>query len=166
MSMTTAAFGAVPETRASEEKEKAVARKRLPLINAYLEEQQTLTAVTRFAQLHERDALPAQARYYESLLPLEKPKPGQQYAFSVDLDRCTGCKACVTACHSLNGLDEGETWRAVGLLHGGNIASPMQQTVTTACHHCIEPACMAGCPVNAYEKDPLTGIVRDRKSVV
>ena len=36
----------------------------------------------------------------------------------------------------------------------------MQQTVTTACHHCLDPACMNGCPVKAYEKDPVTGIVR------
>jgi Fe-S-cluster-containing dehydrogenase component/DMSO reductase anchor subunit len=160
MTMTSAALGAVPGARAGEEREKTSTPKRLPLLDVYLKEQQTLTAVTRFAQLHERDALPAQEQYYRSLLPLEKPKSGQQYAFSVDLDRCTGCKACVTACHSLNGLDEGETWRAVGLLHGGSAAAPLQQTVTTACHHCIEPACLAGCPVNAYEKDAITGIVR------
>ena len=36
----------------------------------------------------------------------------------------------------------------------------MQQTVTTACHHCVDPACMNGCPVHAYEKDPVTGIVK------
>jgi formate dehydrogenase iron-sulfur subunit len=160
MSMTTATFGAVPKAKSGEDLETERARKRLPLIDVYLKEQQTLTAVTHFAQLHERDALPAQAQYYRSLLPLEKPKNGQQYAFSVDLDRCTGCKACVTACHNLNGLDEGETWRSVGLLHGGTPATPMQQTVTTACHHCIEPACLSGCPVNAYEKDAVTGIVR------
>ena len=63
------------------------------------------------------------------------------------------------ACHSANGLDDGESWRVVGLLHGGDEAAPWQQTVTTACHHCVDPACMAGCPVEAYEKDPITGIV-------
>jgi Fe-S-cluster-containing dehydrogenase component len=66
----------------------------------------------------------------------------------------------VTACHNLNGLDESEAWRAVGLLHGGSVASSVQQWVTTACHHCLDPACMTGCPVGAYEKDPLTGIVK------
>ena len=40
------------------------------------------------------------------------PAPGQQYGFEVDLDACTGCKACVTACHSLNGLDDGEALAA------------------------------------------------------
>jgi Fe-S-cluster-containing dehydrogenase component/DMSO reductase anchor subunit len=45
-------------------------------------------------------------------------------------------------------------------LHGGTPLEPVQQTVTTACHHCLEPACMKGCPVGAYEKDPVTGIVK------
>src|SRR4030095_5746468 len=48
----------------------------------------------------------------------------------------------------------------VGLLHGGTADSPAQQTVTTSCHHCVDPACLAGCPVRGYEKDPVTGIVR------
>lgn len=130
---------------------------RLPLLDQYLREQHTLTAVERFARKH--DVAPTMERYRE-LLPATAPGPGQQYAFEVDLDACTSCKACVTACHNLNGLDEGETWRAVGLLHGGTSAAPVQQAVTTACHHCLEPACMTGCPVGAYDKDPITGIVK------
>ncbi|MGK4008678.1 DmsC/YnfH family molybdoenzyme membrane anchor subunit [Sorangium sp. So ce1036] len=130
------------------------------LLEALLEQQQELTAVERFSRLHEEHALPAQSRYYRDLIPLERPKPGQQYAFEVDLDACTACKACVTACHSLNGLDESEVWRSVGLLHGGTPQAPAQQSVTTSCHHCLDPACMSGCPVKAYEKDPVTGIVK------
>ena len=133
------------------------------LIDDLLAEQQTLTAVDRFSQLHATSGIPAQAKYYRDLIPLTKPQPGQQYAFEVDLDRCSGCKACVTACHSLNGLDEDEVWRSVGLL-----VSPLstinhqlsQQHITTACHHCADPACANGCPVLAYDKDPVTGIVR------
>ena len=129
------------------------------LLAALLAEQQNLTAVERFSQFHDRHAEPAQAPYYRSLIPLSAPGPGQQYGFEVDLDRCTGCKACVTACHSLNGLEASETWRVVGLLHGGSPEAPVQKTVTATCHHCLEPACMHGCPVGAYEKDALTGIV-------
>ncbi len=131
----------------------------LPHLERYLREQQQLTAVDRFAQRLAWGAGPAEPRVYRDLIPLAAPAAGQQYAFRVDLDACTGCKACVTACHSLNGLDEGETWRAVGLLHGGSPAAPVQQAVTTACHHCVEPACLLGCPVGAYEKDATTGIV-------
>jgi formate dehydrogenase iron-sulfur subunit len=118
----------------------------------------TMTAVDVFARRHDDADLPANARYYRELLPLGVPGEGEQYGFEVALDDCTGCKACVTACHSLNGLDDDESWRSVGFLQGtGKVA--FQQTVTTACHHCVEPACLSGCPVDAYEKDPLTGIV-------
>jgi len=129
-------------------------------IEALLREQQQLTAVERFAQSCHSKGQPAEAKHYSSLLPASPPQEGQQYAFEVDLDRCSGCKACVTACHSLNGLDEDETWRDVGLLHGGTSKLPVLQHVTSACHHCLEPACLIACPVDAYEKDPVTGIVK------
>src|SRR5262245_50667232 len=108
-------------------------RRRLTLVDDYLREQQQLTAVERFARHHEAPpSRPSQQRYYRDLIPLSKPAEGQQYAFQVDLDACTGCKACVTACHNLNGLDNAETWRSVGLLHGGTASAPVKQTVTTA----------------------------------
>jgi formate dehydrogenase iron-sulfur subunit len=130
------------------------------LVLALLARQRDLTAVDRFARAHDRGTLDAHEQRYRELLPRSAPGPGQQYAFEVELERCTGCKACVTGCHSMNGLDEGEVWRTVGLLHGGSALAPTQQTITTSCHHCVEPACMIGCPVKAYEKDPVTGIVK------
>ncbi|HEY8667732.1 MAG TPA: DmsC/YnfH family molybdoenzyme membrane anchor subunit [Tepidisphaeraceae bacterium] len=135
------------------------------LIDQFLSRQRELTAVETFAQRHEDQQRPAPAKLYRDLLPAAGPGEGQQYAFDVDLDACSGCKACVTACHSLNGLDENEMWRDVGLLVGGSTSLPVLnasvlQHVTSACHHCLEPACMEGCPVLAYEKDPHTGIVR------
>lgn len=130
------------------------------LVAALLADQADLTAVERFAQRHAAAERPLQERYYQTLLPASPPGPGQQYAFEVDLDLCTGCKGCVTACHNLNGLDDGEAWRDVGLLHGGTAEAPVMQHVTTACHHCLDPACAKACPVDAYEKDPATGIVR------
>jgi formate dehydrogenase iron-sulfur subunit len=116
------------------------------------------TPVARFAAAHDAGSrLPALS---SQLIPLTAPGPNEQYAFEVDLDSCSGCKACVVACHALNGLEENESWRDVGLIHGGSHAAPFQQTVTTACHHCADPGCLNGCPVLAYEKDPITGIVR------
>lgn len=125
------------------------------LLDELLAEQRTLTAVDRFSRVH----ADLEGRAYEERIPGTRPGEGQQYAFRVDLDACTGCKACVTACHSLNGLDAGETWREVGLLVGSGPDGPVQQTVTGACHHCEDPGCLSGCPVRAYEKDPDTGIV-------
>ncbi|WP_353568168.1 DmsC/YnfH family molybdoenzyme membrane anchor subunit [Haloferula sargassicola] len=129
------------------------------LIDDLIAEQSTLqTPVARFAEIHDRQ--PDLADHYRNLIPLSKPGPGEQYAFEVSLDRCTGCKACVSACHNLNGLDDHEAWRDTGTLVGGNVAPGWQQTVTTACHHCEDPGCLNGCPVGAYEKDRSTGIVR------
>jgi len=130
------------------------------LISALLASQQDLSAVDLFSRDHDRGTVPEQSRYYSKLMPASRPGPGQQYAFEVDLDRCSGCKACVTGCHARNGLDDRETWRDVGLLIGGTTTHPVMQHVTTACHHCLQPACLSACPVNAYEKDPVTGIVR------
>jgi formate dehydrogenase iron-sulfur subunit len=127
--------------------------------DTYIAKQTELTAVERFSHIHAEDRLPQQARFYRDLIPFTTPAPGQQYAFSVDLDSCTGCKACVAACHTMNGLDEDELWRSVTLLRSKPTVAPFQQHVTSSCHHCVDPACLKGCPVNAYEKDPITGIV-------
>ena len=130
------------------------------LIENFINEQASpSTAVEEFSEAHD-NGLPDQAKYYQKLIPLDKPQEGQQYAFEVNLDNCSGCKACVTACHSLNGLDVEETWRDVGVIHGGTWENPFAQTITSACHHCVEPGCMEGCPVLAYDKDPTTGIVK------
>lgn len=118
---------------------------------------QLQTPVARFSALKDRGVA---SFVPTTLIPLSAPRPGEQYAFQVDLDACSGCKACVSACHSLNGLDENESWRDVGLIHGTANGQAYQQTITSACHHCTDPGCLNGCPVAAYEKDPTTGVVR------
>jgi Fe-S-cluster-containing dehydrogenase component/DMSO reductase anchor subunit len=129
------------------------------LLDLLLVEQNDLSAVEQFAVWHDEQTSSNQNRY-SALIPATSPAKGQQYAFQVDLESCSGCKACVVACHELNGLDETETWRDVGALCGGTTQEPVIQHVTTACHHCLDPACLSACPVKAYEKDSVTGIVR------
>lgn len=114
-----------------------------------------LTAVERFSRWHEHGTVPAHEPFYRDLMPASAPAPGFQYAFEVDLDKCSSCKACVAACHSQNGLDPAESWRTVGTLVG----KESRTTVTSSCHHCVDPGCASGCPTLAYEKDDLTGIV-------
>ena len=136
-------------------------RDNLPLLAELLAEQQFLdTPAARFSATHDAGSITRFAALASQLIPISAPRPGEQYAFEVDLDSCTGCKSCVAACHSLNGLDDTETWRDVGVLVSPSRARPFTQTVTTACHHCADPGCLNGCPVLAYEKDPITGIVR------
>jgi len=130
------------------------------LIDQLLKEQRSLGAVERFSQQHENETSPIQEAYYKDLIPIRKPSTGEQYSFEVDLDKCTGCKACVVACHSLNGLAPTESWRDVGHIVTVEELTQDQQTVTTACHHCLDPGCLEGCPVGAYEKIKDTGVVK------
>jgi Fe-S-cluster-containing dehydrogenase component/DMSO reductase anchor subunit len=128
------------------------------ILGELLQEQHSWTAIETFSNWHERNQF--LNHVYQELMPATSPGPGEQYAFEVDLDACSGCKACVVACHSLNGLSETEAWRRVGTLHSQSDPLPIVQHVTSACHHCVEPGCLLGCPVQAYEKDLVTGIVR------
>ena len=84
-------------------------RRPLVLVDHYLREQTELTAVDRFVRTHDETDAPALAGRYSALMPATPPGAGQQYAFDVDLDACSGCKSCVAACHTLNGLEEDES---------------------------------------------------------
>jgi Fe-S-cluster-containing dehydrogenase component/DMSO reductase anchor subunit len=139
----------------------AAVEHRTSLVDALLAQQAELgTAASRFSRWHEgAQDEPVPAGSYRDLIPLSRPARGERYAFEVNLDQCTGCKACVAACHSLNGLDDDESWRDVGMLVG-DVYIPYQQTITSACHHCADPACASGCPVLAYHTEEDTGIVR------
>ena len=67
------------------------------LIKEALEEQRRLTPVGQFAQWHDTAQPHSGSTRYRDLIPLSAPRPGEQYSFAVDLDRCSGCKACVCA---------------------------------------------------------------------
>jgi Fe-S-cluster-containing dehydrogenase component len=79
--------------------------------------------------------------------------------FVFDLNRCTGCQACVVACWMDHRELQTLPWRRV---HGFN---PLHHPglpgfhLSLACHHCERPACLAQCPARAYTKDARTGAV-------
>lgn len=93
------------------------------------------------------------------LTPGRLPLPGEQYRFHLDMTQCIGCKCCVVACNEQNGNPAEIQWRRVGEIEGGVYPDTMRHYLSMGCNHCLEPTCMTGCPVNAYTKDPLTGIV-------
>ena len=107
-------------------------------------------------------AIPATGRnIYIATDSRARAEPGEQYAFEVDLDKCTGCKACVSRLPQFERAGRKRNMaRESGCCIGDDWREPFQQTVTTACHHCVDPGCLNGCPVLAYDKDPVTGIVR------
>lgn len=93
------------------------------------------------------------------LTPGRMPLPGEQYRFHLDMGKCIGCKCCVVACNEQNGNPADIQWRRVGEIEGGKYPDTMRHYLSMGCNHCLEPTCLSGCPVNAYTKDSLTGIV-------
>ena len=93
------------------------------------------------------------------LTPPRAPLPGEQYRFHFDMTKCIGCKCCVVACSEQNGNPAGINWRRVGEIEGGYYPNTQRHYLSMGCNHCVEPSCMIGCPVEAYTKDPATGIV-------
>ena len=115
----------------------------------------------------------------------EQQFEGAQYKWgmSIDLSTCTGCNACVAACHAENnipivGKDQVLMGREMHWLridryfafgnngHGGydenNLESVMIQPLT--CHHCENAPCEEVCPVAAtvHDKDGLNAMVYNR----
>lgn len=79
--------------------------------------------------------------------------------FLLDLNRCTGCHACLLACSIENTLKDEESWRRVytfNVRHRPGIAT---FHLSLGCLHCADPACMKGCPALAFSRHPATGAV-------
>ncbi|HEY6387550.1 MAG TPA: DmsC/YnfH family molybdoenzyme membrane anchor subunit [Candidatus Acidoferrum sp.] len=92
-------------------------------------------------------------------IPQRVLHPGEQYRFHFDMTKCIGCKCCVVACNEQNGNPAEINWRRVGEIEGGWYPNTQRMHLSMGCNHCIEPTCLAGCPVDAYSKDPVTGVV-------
>lgn len=96
---------------------------------------------------------------------LPTPRP-DAVGMLYDTTRCVGCKACVTECAKVNGL-EPETGRSGGLWQmpedlsartknviklGKDEATGKTSFVKRQCMHCLDPACATGCPFHALTK--------------
>jgi formate dehydrogenase iron-sulfur subunit len=92
-------------------------------------------------------------------MPGRDVREGEQYRFHFDMAKCIGCKCCVVACNEQNGNPAELNWRRVGEIEGGVYPDAERWHISMGCNHCLEPACLIGCPVEAYSKDSLTGIV-------
>jgi formate dehydrogenase iron-sulfur subunit len=75
---------------------------------------------------------------------------GNRWRFAFDIAACIGCHSCEVACGEQNGLPATTRWRRVGELEAEAEAGARRFHVSMACNHCTEPACLAGCPTNAY----------------
>lgn len=93
------------------------------------------------------------------LIPGHPLAPGEQYRFHFDMTKCIGCRSCEIACNEQNGNPADIHWRRVGEIEGGVYPDTRRHYLSMGCNHCLDADCLRGCPVDAYTKDPATGIV-------
>ena len=93
------------------------------------------------------------------LIPKRALEEGEQYRFHFNMTKCIGCRSCEIACNEQNGNPAEIHWRRFGEIEGGTWPDAQRSYLSMGCNHCLDAECVKGCPVEAYTKDPATGIV-------
>ena len=86
------------------------------------------------------------------------------WGMAIDLDRCTGCEACVVACHAENNLPvsnpeqaaNGRTahWIRIDRYYEGEFPDIKVKYMPVLCQHCDNAPCEPVCPVYATYHNP------------
>jgi Fe-S-cluster-containing dehydrogenase component len=87
-----------------------------------------------------------------------------RWGMAIDLDRCTGCEACVVACHAENNLPlsnpeqaaQGRTahWIRVDRYYEGEFPDVKVKYMPVLCQQCDNAPCEPVCPVYATYHNP------------
>ncbi len=83
----------------------------------------------------------------------------EQVGFLIDVNKCVGCHSCRVACQFYNDTGPAVNFRQVTTHQKGQFPDVIQHTLSLACNHCHEPACIKVCPVEAITKRKKDGIV-------
>ena len=92
------------------------------------------------------------------------PYPGLKWGMSIDLNKCTGCSECITACSVENnvpvvGKDQilksrEMMWLRIDRYYSGEINEPQVSNMPMLCQHCDQAPCENVCPVVATNHSP------------
>ena len=87
-----------------------------------------------------------------------------RWGMAIDLDRCTGCEACVVACHAENNLPvstpdqaaKGRTahWIRIDRYYEGEFPDVKVKYMPVLCQQCDEAPCEPVCPIYATYHNP------------
>ena len=93
----------------------------------------------------------------------DNQKP-HRWGMAIDLDRCTGCQACVAACHAENNLPLSDPesaakgravhWIRVDRYYEGEFPDIRVRYMPVLCQQCDEAPCEPVCPVYATYQNP------------
>jgi len=117
-------------------------------------------------------------RFFTAWRKYRKPgyydKFDYHWTMTIDLDRCTGCEACVTACQAENNLPiVGETefakgreikWIRIERYWEGEYPDVKLKFIPMLCQHCDSAPCETVCPVSAtyHNQDGLNTQIYNR----
>ncbi len=85
-------------------------------------------------------------------IDLPELQAGEQYRFHFDATACVACRCCEVACNEQNNNPADIKWRRVGEMEGGSFPDTLLMFNSMSCNHCIDPACLIGCPTESYIK--------------
>ncbi len=80
--------------------------------------------------------------------------------FYFDSTRCVNCKTCQVACKKKFSVPKLLNFRLVKAYEVGEYPHARFYSISGACNHCEDPACVRNCPTRAMYKDEQDGTVQ------